>query len=167
MKKLQLIGIRWLLISCLVIACILAIPQGIEAGTPGEESVFTISGLVISPAEANTGQSITISATIEETNNKSGIYEGTLRIDGTVEETKSLTIAPLGSEQISFEISRGEAGEYSVNLDGLTGSFTVTGEPVSDSSESSFPTVAVVIGVIAALVIVGGLVYYLNRRRDA
>jgi hypothetical protein len=144
---------------------LLTFTLGAWAGTPGEESIFTISGLNISPTEANTGQNITISAIIEETNNKSGIYESTLRIDDTVEETQSLTIAPLGSEQITFIISKSVAGEYSVDLDGLRGSFTVIGDPVSDSSDSSFPTVAVVIGIVAAVVIVGLLVFYLNRRK--
>jgi hypothetical protein len=164
MKNIPFLAVSWLLISCLIMFGMLTMPQGIEAGTPGEESVFTISGITISPTEANTGQDITISATIEETSNNSGIYLGTLRINGTVEEIQSLFIAPLGSEQITFTISKGEAGEYSVDLDGLEGSFSVIGDPVSDSSDLSFPTVGVVIGIIVAVVIVGLLVFYLNKR---
>jgi hypothetical protein len=168
MKKLPFLTARWLLVSCLVLVGIFAAAQAVEAGTPGNEPEFTINGLVISPAEANIGQTITISATIEETANISGIYEGTLRINDVVEETKPVTVGPNGSKQITFTVSKNVAGTYSVDLDGLTGSFTVTGEPTngsSGSSGSSFPTVPVVVGIVAAVVIVVLLILYLNKRR--
>ena len=109
MKKIPFLTVRWLLVSCLVLVGIFAAAQAVEAGTPGNEPEFTISGLVISPVEANTGQTITISATINETANISGIYEGTLRING-VEETKSVTVGPNASKQITFTISKNGAG---------------------------------------------------------
>lgn len=170
MKKIQFLTVRWLVTFCLVFVGIFAAAQAVEAGTPGNEPVFTISGLVISPAEASTGQTITISATITESNNISGIYEGTLKINGVVEESKSVTVGPNGSEQLTFTVTKNVAGTYSVDLDGLTGSFTVIGEPIngsSDSSDSSFPTVPVVVGIVAAVVIVGLLIFYLNKRRAA
>jgi len=123
---------------------------------------------MISPAEANTGQNITISATIKETNNISGNYAGTLKINGTVEATQLIFVGSNESKTITFTISINEAGVYSVDLDGLTGSLTVTGEPVIDSSgssgssgssASSFPTVPVVIGIIAVAVIVGLFIF--------
>ena len=166
MKKIPFLTVRWLLVSCLVLVGIFAAAQAVEAGTPGNEPEFTISGLVISPAEANTGQTITISATINETANISGIYEGTLRING-VEETKSVTVGPNASKQITFTVSKNVAGTYSVDLDGLTGSFTVIEESTNGSSGSSFPTVSVVVGIVAALVIVGLLIFYLNKRKAA
>jgi hypothetical protein len=166
MKNIQFLTVRWLLVSCLVLVGIFAAAQAVEAGTPGNEPEFTISGLVISPAEANTGQTITISATINETANISGIYEGTLKINDVVEETKSVTVGPNASKQITFTILKNVAGTYSVDLDGLEGSFTVIGEPIAES-DSSFPTVPVVIGIVAAVVIVGLLIFYLNKRKAA
>jgi len=167
MKIIPFLTIRWLLVSCLVLVGIFVAAQAVEAGTPGNEPVFEISGLVISPAEANTGQTITISATIYETANISGIYEGTLKINDMVEETKPVSVGPLANAKITFTVSKNVAGTYSVDLDGLTGSFTVIGEPVNDSSGSSFPTVPVIVGIVAAVVIVGLLIFYLNKRRAA
>jgi hypothetical protein len=167
MKRIPFQAIRWLLIIGLVLVGITAIPQAIEAGTPGNEAIFEISNLVISPAEADTGQSITISATIRETNNISGIYEGTLRIDGAVEETKALTVGPEVTTKITFTVSKNEAGVYSVNLDGLTGSFTVTGETTTEPADSSFPTASVVGGIVAAVVVVGLILFFLNKRKTA
>ena len=166
MKRIPFQAIRWLLITGLVLAGITAIPQAIEAGTPGNEAIFEISNLVISPAEAETGQTITISATIRETNNISGIYEGTLRINDVVEATKTLTVGPLATEEITFTVSKNEAGVYSVKLDTLTGSFIVTGE-TTDPSDSSFPTASVVGGIVAAVVVVGLILFFLNKRKTA
>jgi hypothetical protein len=165
MKGIPFLTARWLLIFCLVLSGVFAAAWAVSAGTPGNEPVFSIFGLVISPTEASTGQTITISATVTESANISGIYEGTLKINDVVEETKRLSVGASGSVQLSFTLSRNEAGTYSVDLDGLKGSFTVTGEPISDSSGSSFPTVPVVIGVVAALVIVGLPIIYWNRKR--
>ena len=168
MRKIQLLSMRWLLISCLVLTSIFTITQAVEAGTPGNEPEFTISGLVISPAEAKTGQTITINATVKELAKISGIYEGTLRINGVDEETKQLTIGPLGSEQLTFTVSKDTAGTYSVYLDGLSGSFTLTGETTngsSGSSDSSFPTVAVIVAIIAAIVIIAMVVWLMVAHR--
>lgn len=167
MKKFSFLIMQWLLISCLVMAGISAITQGVTAGTAGQGSGFTLSNLVVSPAEVETGQTITISATVKETNNVSGAYEGTLRINGIIEETQIISVSSSESKQITFTSSRNEAGVYTIDLDGLIGSFTVTGEAIIDSSDSSFPTVPVVIGIIVAIVIVGLIVFYLNRRRAA
>lgn len=165
MKCVSFLAVRWLLISCLVLVGIFAAAQAVEAGTPGNEPEFTIGGLVISPAEANTGQTITISATVTESANISGIYEGTLKINDAIEETKPVTVGPNSSATITFTITKNEAGTYLVDLDGLEGSFTVTGEHIDDSSGSSFPTIPVVIGIVAGVVIVGLLIFYLNKRK--
>ncbi len=164
MKGMPFQTVRWLFVFCLVLSGVFAATTAVEAGTPGNEAVFSISGLAISPTEANTGQTITISATIRESANISGIYEGTLKINDVVEETKELTVGPSATAQLSFAISRNEPGTYSVDLDGLKGSFTVTGEPVTGSS-GSFPTVPVVIGAVAALAIVGLPIIYWSRKR--
>jgi len=156
-----------LFLSCFILFGIIMIvfPQNVNAGTGQPSAGFTIGSLMISPAEANTGQNITISATIKETNNISGNYAGTLKINGTVEATQLIFVGSNESKTITFTISINEAGVYSVDLDGLTGSLTVTGEPVIDSSgssgssASSFPTVPVVIGIIAVAVIVGLFIF--------
>jgi len=137
---------------------------------------FSISGLWISPEQAGIGQTVSISAIVRESVNVSGFYEATLKINGVIEGTKKISVPPAGSEQIVFNISKKEAGTYSVDLDGLKGEFIVTagkttagaptsGAPASGSSGSSFPVVPVVIGAVAVLLLAGLLVFYLNKKR--
>ena len=46
--------------------------------------------------------------------------------------TKTVTLEPGESKAVSFEVRPTELGVYSVNVDGLTGSFSVTAIPVAD-----------------------------------
>ncbi len=55
------------------------------------EAVFTISGLSISAAEVNIGQSVTISAIVANIGDIAGSYKVTLKINNTVVDTKDIT----------------------------------------------------------------------------
>ncbi|MFC1866230.1 hypothetical protein ACFLYB_05925 [Chloroflexota bacterium] len=165
MKRLTYPVISWFLLICIVLVGIVGIPQVVNAGTTGNDPVFAISNLDISPAEASAGQNIIIGATIDETNNISGIYESTLKINGTVEESKPFSVGALGSKQITFTTSRDVAGVYSVDLDGLIGSFTVSEEAANGSSESSFPTAAIIGGIIGVVAVVGLLVFSWKKKK--
>lgn len=162
MMKISFLIVSVLIITGLVLAGVFSFSQEIEAGTGGAQPEFDISDLNISPTEVNAGESLTISATVSNVSNQGGAYEATLKIDGVVEETKIEFIQGKASTQITFTISKNIAGTYSVDFDGLTGSFTVTGKPASN-----FPTIPVVVGVIAALVVAGVLIFFLIRRKAA
>ncbi|GAI72870.1 unnamed protein product [marine sediment metagenome] len=53
-----------------------------------------------------------------------------LRINGAAEATKEVTIHAGFSKEVTFTISRDIAGTYSVDVDGLIGSFTVKEVPL-------------------------------------
>ncbi|MFC1866043.1 hypothetical protein ACFLYB_04960 [Chloroflexota bacterium] len=163
MQEIKFLAIRWLLIIGLVLAGIATIPQGIEAGTIGDDATFTINNLVISPSEADTGQDVTISAAISNTSDTEGVYLATLKINGMVEEFKYVEVEPLTSNTlVTFTISKDKTGVYSVDLDGLSGTFTAT-EP----SSSPVSIGLVVLGIVAIVVILVLFSFYLIKRRAA
>jgi len=88
-------------------------------------AVFTSSSLSISPLEVDTGQTVTISISVANTGEEEGSYTVTLKLNGVVEETREITLAGGSSETVTFTTAKDEAGTYSVDIDGLTGSFTV------------------------------------------
>jgi cobalamin biosynthesis Mg chelatase CobN len=181
MKWISFRKLRGLSILFLCLISMLILSQAVSAGTPGYEPVFSISALWISPTQVNPGQTVNISAIVRESQNVSGIYEAVLTINDKVEETKKYLVAPLGSESIVFNVSKKDAGIYSIDLNGLKGSFTVgsttttakttttsgvtTSKPTNGSSGSSFPVVPIIIGIVAVLIILGLLVYFMNKKK--
>lgn len=88
-------------------------------------AAFTSSSLSISPLEVDIGGTVTISLLLANTGEEEGSYTITLKLNGVVEATKEITLAGGANETVTFTTAKDEAGTYSVNIDGLTGSFTV------------------------------------------
>jgi len=140
-------------------------------------AAFSLSGLEVSPAEVEIGDTITISAVVENTGEKEGTCEVTFKVNDKVEETKNVALEPGASETVTFTTSRDVAGSYSVDVNGLTSSFTVKAPPELPPEEAppeeappevkpiSWPLVG---GIIAAVVVIAGLlIFFLVRRRRA
>ena len=117
------------------------------------------------------------------TGGKSGSYKVTLKINGAIALTKEVT----------FTISKDIAGTYSVDVNGVTDSFVVkeavvtpeaaaTSEPEPEPASTLTPPAThtpprthtppvkpinwtVAYGVVAALVAMGSLLFFLARRR--
>jgi len=140
-------------------------------------AAFSLSGLEVSPAEVEIGDTITISAVVENTGEKEGTCEVTLKVNDEVEETKNVALEPGASETVTFTTSRDVAGSYSVDVNGLTGSFAVKAPPELPPEEAppeevspevipiSWPVIGGIIA--AAVVVVGLLIFFLVRRRKA
>ena len=142
---------------------------------------FTPSSLRLSPVEVNIGDEVTISLFVVNTGGKSGSYKVTLKIDGVVAATKEITISAGLSEEVTFTISKDIAGTYSVDVNGLTDSFTVKGKeavvitpPPStppSAEETNLPPPAkeinwpVLWGVIGGVAVIGLLIFFLVRRK--
>ena len=95
-----------------------------------------------------------------------------------VAATKKVAVSAGLSKEVTFRISEDVASTYSVNIDGLSGSFVVRPLAISESEPASTLTPPatdtplpakpvnwpVVYGVIAALVAMGALLFFLVRR---
>jgi len=106
-----------------------------EVAPPSEEitplpAAFQISPLSISPTEIGTGETVNISILVANTGGQSGSYKLTLKINGVMEAEREVTIDSGASEQVSFTTSKADAGTYSVDVNGVTGTFEVKTKPV-------------------------------------
>ncbi|MFC1976931.1 hypothetical protein ACFLWS_01490 [Chloroflexota bacterium] len=86
---------------------------------------FSISSLAIQPVEVVVNEIVSISALVDNTGGSEGIYNVILKIDGVQEENKRITLDAGSSKKVTFDVSRGKSGRYAVDVNGLTGSFTV------------------------------------------
>jgi hypothetical protein len=154
---------KWLII--LIALALLVFPllsYGVLAGTNVPVAEFKVSNLVL-PAEVGSGDNITISATVSNVSAYDGSYESTLIINGVKETSAVVSVQPNSSASVQFTVSRTEAGTYEVDVDGLTGSFTVLEK--SSASGAGGLSMGLLIGIVAAaLVIIFILWMFISRR---
>jgi len=120
-----------------------------DVSTPPAPANFVLSSLTISPTEVKIGEMVEISILVTNTGGESGSYEVVLKINGGVEATKVVTIVPAESKSVSFTTSKDIAGRYLVEVNGISGFFTVK-EPVTEAGGFNWSRLG---GIIAAFVI--------------
>jgi len=118
---------------------------------PPLPAAFTPSSLSISPPEADIGETVIISVLVTNTGELEGSYSLTLELNGMIAETREITLAG-GSQTVSFSTAGDEAGTYSVDVNGLEGSFSVREAPILPIVLPSAVMWAILGLVLAALV---------------
>ncbi|MFC1874072.1 helix-turn-helix domain-containing protein [Chloroflexota bacterium] len=108
-----------------------AAPVPPEAPPTPEPAAFNVSSLSVSPASVSTGEPVAITVAVANTGGSAGSYTVTLKINGVQESEKSATVAAGSSQTVSFSVTRGTSGSYSVEVNGLSASFTVTTPPTT------------------------------------
>ena len=96
-----------------------------------------------------------------------------LKINGAAEATEEVTVSAGATKKVAFTTVKGVAGSYSVDVNGLSGSFTVKKvAPPTAPPEVAPPEVKPPIkwpligGIIAGVVVIVGLgVFFWMRRR--
>jgi len=99
----------------------------ILAGTA--PAVFTVTDLAIVPGEVGIGEKVTISALVNNTGYLSESYEVTLKINDVVVATEKVTLPGHASQKVTFVTAKDVAGTYSVDVNGLAGTFEVREAP--------------------------------------
>lgn len=131
---------------------------------PPPPAKFVVSNLAISPAEVTLGEEIAISIEVTNTGGRDGSYLMSLWINEVLEETKEMTLAPKAVKAIVFTVTRDEPGSYSVDVNGLGGSFTVRATPPPPTPPAKPLPLPLVGGIIGGVIGVGLLSFFLIRR---
>lgn len=87
---------------------------------------FEVSGLSISPDSVKLGELSTVTVTVRNTGGDSGSYEVVLRVDSQVVDTKVVFLCPNQSIAVNFTYMPTREGTLIVDVNGLTGSLTVS-----------------------------------------
>ena len=130
-----------------------------ERPAPAE---FSLDGLIISPETVFSGEPITIEVMVTNTGGETGDYTVVLKLNDSVLETSDVTLAAGAYQKAVFTVTRDMPGVYRVDIDGLSGSFTVEDKPRKTPPASfNWPLAGGIAGGIIAL-IVG--IYFLTRK---
>jgi hypothetical protein len=95
----------------------------ILAGTAPAE--ITVSGLVVPATDIGIAEKATISAMVSNSGDVAGTTTVTFKINGVAVASKDVKLAGHESKSVSFATVQGKAGSYKVDVNGLTGTFTV------------------------------------------
>jgi hypothetical protein len=105
-----------LILAMLIIPCACAKPK---------PAAFEVTSLNVTPPEVTTGETVNITAVVENTGGSEGTYTAVLTVDGATVETKEVVLAAAESKTVSFSLVKDTHGTYQVGIDGLTSSLTV------------------------------------------
>jgi len=122
---------------------------------------FSVTSLDLSSEQVEPGQEVLVTVDVTNTGGCEASYSLDLTINGVVEQTKTVTLAPLASDTVTFTIIKEEPGSYTISVDGLTKEFSVAESIVAAPSWLSRYWWAIVAGII----IIGLVVYLLWSRR--
>jgi hypothetical protein len=122
-------------LTLLVLSSILVAACGSSSGDgPGHgdsSARFELGSLVVTPAEAISGQEIAISVTVSNLGNLDGVYTAELTVNGHVVDSKDVSVPGGGSQVVTFSVSRTEPGTYDIAVGDRLGSFIVKHPPLN------------------------------------
>ncbi|MGQ9596142.1 MAG: CARDB domain-containing protein [Thermoproteota archaeon] len=122
---------------------------------------FEVSSLSISPGSIKVGQSTTVSVSVKNTGGESGSYEVILKVNNQVAETKTGTLGSGQSVTVSFSYTPASEGTYSIDVNGLTGSLTVSKEETIEQGVPWF----IIIGAVVAIAAIAMVILFLFLRK--
>ena len=131
---------------------------------PPKPAAFAASELSITPTEVDIGQSVAISVLVANAGDLTGSYEVTLKIDDVAVATEDVTLAGGASQKVTFTTSKDVVGTYTVNVDGLSGTFTVKAAPPPPPPPTDWWLIG---AIIAACIIIGVVIWQVVIRRRA
>jgi hypothetical protein len=118
------------------------VPPVIKLTVPPSEALepanFEVSNLRIVPAEVGIGNPVEISVLVRNKGDMQGTYTVTLKIDNETESTENVTLGGGASENVSFTVTKSVVGTYTVDVNGLGGSFSVVEAVVEGTLEVHF-----------------------------
>jgi len=127
------------------------------AAVPPTPANFSVTSLDLSSEQVEPGQEVLVTVNVTNTGGSEDSYTLDLTINGAVEQTKTVTLAPSASDTVTFTVIKEEPGTYTISVDGLTKEFTVAESIVTAPSWLSQYWWVILIG----LVVVGLLVFFL------
>ncbi|MFC2008184.1 fibronectin type III domain-containing protein [Chloroflexota bacterium] len=152
----------------------LAVSEEQTFTTLGLPATFATSNLTVTPGEVTVGEPVTIQVNLTNRGDCEGCCETVLKINNQVEETEEVTLKAGATGQCVFTTIKDMAGQYSVDVNGVTGSFTVMEKPAPpgpppapSAPPAPKPINWTVLGAIIAGVVVAGLLIFLIVKRRA
>ena len=147
-----------------------------ELAPPPSPARFELRNLDINPNQVTAGESVTISAQLVNIGGLSGEYTLMVNIEGLLETSQVIELAPGQSQEVSFSVIPASPGSYRVEIGGLRGSFVVRAIPTPAPAVIPTPApaveageygwlIAIMLAVAAVAALVAALAFTTARKR--
>ena len=103
---------------------------------PLKKAEFQVTNLTIDPLEAEVGEPILISVNVTNVGNEEGSYSANLTINGVLKQNQTILFSGGESRIIEFTDIENAEGNYTVKINGLSGSFRIKAAPPTTSNIS-------------------------------
>jgi hypothetical protein len=104
-------------------AAAMIVPAGCQPARPPAQ--FDVSPLSFKPAQATTGETVSVSAEVSNNGGTEGTYRATLSIEGTSMQTKDIDLEPGTSQAVNFQFFRDKPGTYDIAIGNASTRYTV------------------------------------------
>lgn len=95
---------------------------------PAAPASFSLSDFSVTPREVGPVESVTVSVLVTNTGGSGGTYTLVLKVNGVKEEETAVVLGASQIQTVSFRVAK-STGNYSVDVNGKTGAFTVAAPP--------------------------------------
>ncbi len=130
---------------------------------------FLVSNLVVSPAEIKPNEEVTVTVKVSNIGGQTGSYTVPLIINQIQEDSRVVNLNKDESTTVEFKITKQTLGTYSIDVDGLVHTFTVTENPsngneVPSGEPDSFPIEYLAVAVVVVIAVLA-VVFVLFRKK--
>jgi hypothetical protein len=88
-----------------------------------------------------------------------------LKINGQVEQTRTVSVGPLGTQPVKFIVTKAQPGTYTADIGGQIGNFTILGTGGTTGKPANGGMIALIAMVL--LILVTAVVLLMTFRRPA
>jgi len=123
-----------------------------------------LNNISISPEQTQAGQPVTVLANVVNSGASSGSYNVAVRINGKVEQQRTIEVSPGSAYPVRFTVTKSQPGTYDVAIENQKASFTVLGGTTSKAPVSGG---LIVLITMAVLILATVVVLMISFRRPA
>ncbi len=99
--------------------------SGIITNPPYVPATFSIDKPIVSATDVAVGTPVNISINVTNTGNMSGSYDLIMKVNGDVQDTKTVTLDGQATQAVIFTLTENVAGKYIVSINTRNVTFTV------------------------------------------
>jgi hypothetical protein len=132
---------------------------------PLNPAQMSVQYLSVYPQQTSAGQPVTITANVVNTGDEACNLNVALKINGQVEQTRTVSVGSLGTQPVKFIVTKSQPGTYTADIGGQGGTFTILGTGGTTGKAANGGMIALIAMVV--LILVTAVVLLMAFRRHA